>query len=147
MAETLETLQAKEQIREVTARYAEACDHRQWDLFDQVFDPELKGSYGGIFQIKSREKLVKLIKSMLGGCGPSQHLLGNYKIIVSGNTATCVCAVRAAHMGKGEKKGQFYEVWGEYRDKLECKHGEWRIVHREMVISNEIGSQSILGPA
>jgi 3-phenylpropionate/cinnamic acid dioxygenase small subunit len=147
MTNTLEELLAKEKIRAVTALYAEACDHRNWALFEQVFDPELKGSYGGQFQIKNRDKLVNLIKSMLGGCGASQHLLGNYKIVIDGNNASSVCVVRAAHSGKGDKKELFYEVWGEYRDRLECKSGEWRIVHRELVIHNEIGTQSVLSPA
>jgi len=147
MTTTLDELLAKEKIREVTVRYAEACDHRNWSLFDEVFDSELKGSYGGQFQIKNRDKLVNLIKSMLGGCGPSQHLLGNHRIAVDGNTATSVCAVRAAHAGKGEKKELFYEIWGEYRDRLDCKNGAWRIVHRELVIFHEIGTQAVLGPA
>jgi hypothetical protein len=147
MTDLLGELSAKEKIRAVTALYAEACDHRNWALFEQVFDAELKGNYGGQFQIRNREKLVNLIKGMLGGCGPSQHLLGNYKTVVNGATATSVCAVRAAHAGKGDKKALFYEIWGEYRDQLVCKNGEWCIVHRELVIHQEIGTQSVLGPA
>jgi len=143
----VDELVAKEKIRNVTVRYAEACDHRNWRLFDEVFDAELKGNYGGQFQIRNREKLVNLIKSMLGGCGPSQHLLGNHRIEVQGNTATSVCAVRAAHAGKGERKDLFYEIWGEYRDRLDCQNGEWRIVHRELVIHHEIGTQAVLAPA
>jgi len=115
-------------------------------LGDEVFAADVQGNYGGAYQIKSRDKLVRLIKSMLGGCGPTQHLLGNYFISVDGNTASSRCYVRAAHVGKGDLKDVLYEVWGEYKDKLALIDGAWKITYRELWIYHEIGTRDVLKP-
>ena len=139
-------LLAKDQIIAVLNRYAQMCDRRDWALGGAVFAADVQGNYGGVFQIKSREKLLQLIRSSLGGCGPSQHLLGNYCIAINGNTATNTCYVRAAHAGKGSMKDKFYEIWGEYKDKLAQIDGAWKITHRELWIYHEIGTRDVLVP-
>ena len=134
-----------EAIREVLNNYARACDSRDWALFDKVFTHDVDFNYGGEYSAKGRDKLVKLIKNSLGGCGPTQHLLGNFSITISGDTASCYCYVRAFHVGRGDKKGQLYEVWGAYEDKL-VKEDEWKICDRKMLITYEHGSRSVLAP-
>lgn len=79
-------------------------------------------------------------KSFLGGCGPTQHLLGNFRITVDGNSAESACYVQAAHEGKT------YTTWAEYRDTLERKDGGWKIIERHMYIIKDTGAPEILGP-
>ena len=143
---TMNELIAKDQIITVLNKYAQMCDRRDWALGDEVFAADVQGNYGGAFQIKSRDKLVLLIRSMLGGCGPTQHLLGNYFITVNGSTASSRCYVRAAHAGTGDLKHSLYEVWGEYKDKLALMDGAWKITYRELWIYHEIGSRDLLKP-
>lgn len=134
-----------EAIRQVLNNYARACDRRDWALFDKIFTDDVTFNYGGEYSAKGRDKLVKLIKNSLAGCGPTQHLLGNFTINVDGNQATCYCYVRAFHVGLAAQQGQHYEVWGAYEDKL-VKDSEWKISERKMYITYELGSRKVLGP-
>ena len=146
MTHDTNNLIAKDQIITILNSYAQMCDRRDWALGDLVFAADVQGNYGGAYKIKSRDKLVALIKSMLGGCGPTQHQLGNYFIEVQGDTASSRCYVRAAHVGKGELKDSLYEVWGEYKDKLMLIDGAWKITYRELWIYHEIGTRDVLKP-
>lgn len=136
-----------ETIREVLNKYARACDRRDWPLFEDVFTADVLFNYGGEYEATGRDKLVKLIKNSLGGCGPTQHLLGNFTIAVNGETATCSCYVRAFHVGRGDKRGQLYEVWGEYKDALVLDGGTWKISERQFLITYELGGRDVLRPA
>lgn len=133
-------------IEAVLVRYALACDTRDWSLFDTVFSPAVEANYGGEYRLQGREAVVGMIRHLLGGCGPTQHLLGNFRITVDGDTARCACYVRAAHAGKGSRSALLYEVWAEYRDTLARVDGDWRITARQMVVSHETGTREVLQP-
>jgi 3-phenylpropionate/cinnamic acid dioxygenase small subunit len=132
-------------VEQILVRYALACDTRNWPLLDEVFLPDVIANYGGEYRLAGRGKVVGMIRSLLGGCGPTQHLLGNFRITVEGNSATCACYVRAAHAGRGEQASETYEVWAEYRDTLVRTAAGWRISERQMAVFHESGSRSILG--
>lgn len=87
-----------------------------------------------------------MIKSFLGGCGHTQHLLGNFRITVDGNSAESACYVQAAHFGKDAHESKTYTTWAEYRDTLERKDGRWKIIERHMYIIKDTGAPEILGP-
>ncbi len=146
MTDKLEQLFAQQAITEGLNRYARACDERNWSLFDSVFCDDVEVNYGGEFKFQGRDKVVGMIRSMLGGCGPTQHLLGNISIQVSGDSARSSCYVRADHIGKGDKSQLRYEVWAEYRDEWMRLDSGWRIRQRTMHISQEIGERSVLAP-
>jgi hypothetical protein len=144
--DAIQDLLYKQAIESVLILYAQACDTRDWSLLDQVFHPEIAVNYGGEFKLDGRSQVVAMIQSMLGGCGPTQHLLGNFTINVDGNQAQCHCYVRAAHAGAEDKSELFYEVWAEYKDHLILRNGRWQIDQREMVVHKEIGTREILSP-
>jgi hypothetical protein len=132
-------------IIETVDRYALALDARDWALLDRVFTPDATGDFGQ-FQCADREAIRQMIRSNLGGCGPTQHLLGVYRIEISGHEATSVCAIRAHHLGRGEQARVEYECFGEYRDRLVRTRDGWRIRHRAMHLTHETGDRSILKP-
>ena len=89
-----------------------------------------------------------MIRSMLDDCGPSQHLLGNYQVIVDGDRASSRCRIRVFHVGAGARASlEPFECWGEYLDELSRTEEGWRINHREMRTTIARGDASILGPA
>ena len=133
-------------IEQVLVRYAEACDRRQWDLLDEVFQEDVIADYGNEYQLHGRHQVIAMIRSLLGGCGPSQHLLGNFRITIHGSEADSRCYVRAAHAGRGAAKGLDYEVWAEYEDRLIVGPRGWRIAHRSMHVYHETGTRLVLGP-
>lgn len=132
-------------IEQTLIRYALACDTRNWALLDDVFTADVAAIYGGEYRLQGRDRLAGMIRSLLDGCGPTQHLLGNFRISIDGDTAQCACYVRAVHAGRDEKSGLTYEVWAEYRDKLARTAEGWRIIERRMVVFNETGSRDVLG--
>ena len=133
-------------VTDVLNRYATACDTRNWALLDEVFTPDVEADYGGANVFHDRKAVVEMIRSMLGGCGPTQHLLGNYRITIDGDMAGSVCSVRAFHAGVGEAKGKTFEVWGEYRDRLVRTSSGWRIASRQMAVIWVEGSFDVLRP-
>lgn len=135
--------------REITGvldRYAEALDARRWELLSEVFVPDLEFDFGE-WTVSSREEAVATIRSYLDGCGPTQHLLGNYRIDVDGDTARSRVYVRAFHVGIGAATGKTYEMGGEYRDELRRTPEGWRSHRRQGVVFWELGSRDVLGPA
>ncbi|WP_159931037.1 nuclear transport factor 2 family protein [Oceanicoccus sp. KOV_DT_Chl] len=134
-------------IEALLIRYAHACDRRDWSLLETVFAEHIEVNYGGEFKVAGRDAVINMIQSMLGGCGPTQHLLGNFTIAVNGLQAGSSCYVRAVHEGLAEQRGQYYEVWAEYTDTLQWVYDRWLIVYREMKVHNEVGSRAVLAPA
>jgi 3-phenylpropionate/cinnamic acid dioxygenase small subunit len=132
-------------VVDLLTRYATALDHRDWALLDQIFTADAEGRYGGP-PLVGCEALRRMIRGMLDGCGPTQHLLGNFIIELAGDEAHSVCSVRAFHAGIGAAAGHTYEVFGEYRDALVRLPQGWRVARRSMWVSQEIGSREVLGP-
>jgi hypothetical protein len=125
-------------------RYATALDSRDWALLDEVFTPDAEADFGAGW-LSGREALRGLVRRMLGGSGPSQHLLGNHRVEIDGDVARCACLVRAFSAGAGGATGRCYELLGEYRDDLVRTSGGWRIARRRMTIHHEIGTRDVLG--
>jgi 3-phenylpropionate/cinnamic acid dioxygenase small subunit len=130
-------------VIDVVNRYATALDSRDWDLLDRVFAADVKAEFGRSYA--GCEAVKELVRRHLGGCGPTQHLLANHRVEVSGDEASCVASVRAFHAGRGAQAGQIYELLGEYHDRLRRTGAGWRISSRRMVVSHELGTRAVLG--
>ena len=132
-------------VIDVVNRYATALDSRDWDLLDRVFAADVRAEFGRVYP--SCEAVKQLVQSMLGGCGPTQHLLANHRVEVSGDEASCISSVRAFHAGRGAHANETYELFGEYHDRLRRGTSGWLIVARCMVVTHEMGSRAVLQPA
>ena len=141
---TQEQLAHAEAIKRVQIRYAELCDYRVWDGFDEVFAADVRADYGGEIQLASADGIRDMVKAALQECGPTQHLLGNFRIDIDGDSARSRCYVRAVHAGKDARAALSYEVWGEYIDQLRLTESGWRIVERHMLITHEVGTREVL---
>src|SRR5689334_16013003 len=73
-AGSLDTLLVEREIHRLMSLYSRACDERRWDLADQIFAPNVESSFN---PGKGRQGIVDSWKQHLGGCGPTQHLMGN----------------------------------------------------------------------
>jgi hypothetical protein len=129
----------------VLNRYPQALDWRQWEVLDQVFHQDATADYG-TGRLQGRVAIVAMIRGMLGGCGPSQHLLGNHQVEIDGESARSTCRCRVFHQGAGGRQQLTYEVLGAYDDELAWTEHGWRITHRVMSVSIQRGDPSILGP-
>ncbi|MBW2274736.1 MAG: nuclear transport factor 2 family protein [Deltaproteobacteria bacterium] len=134
----------REEIIAALDRYAEALDGRQWELLDRVFLPELDYDFVA-WRARSRAEAVERIREALDGCGPTQHLLGNYRVTVDGDSATSAVYVRAFHLGIGSAQGKTFEMGGEYRDEWVRSEEGWLSARRSVKVLFVVGDPRVLG--
>lgn len=141
----VEELIDKELIKSTLHRYAQACDKRDWELFKGVFSSQVEVQYGEEFTLSGLDNVVSMVKSMLGGCGPTQHLIGNIEINIDGDNATATSYLRASHTSAVDPDSPPFEIWAENVDMLQRRPGDrWVIMYRRMKIIKELGSRDIL---
>ena len=128
-------------IAEALARVAAALDERDWAALGAAFTADARG-----YSATGREAIVAQVRAHLGGCGPSQHLLGNIRVTGDGDTATSRTYGRVYHVGLGERAGAFYECIGEYRDSWVRTDDGWLLTYRRFVVTIEIGDRDVLQP-
>lgn len=147
----MEHLQLEREVVIVLNQYAQLCDAREWSLMDQIFSPNATAQYGDRV-LANPTAILAMLRDNLGGCGPTQHLLGNLSVDATpaGDGPPMVVtriAVRASHCGAGENRHETYECMGHYKD-MWCKtENGWRIAHRTMVVAFEFGNRKVLRPA
>ena len=113
---------------------------------NDVFHPQAVGVYGAT--LTGRAAIIESIRSFLDGCGPSQHLLGNYQIAIDGDEAQSLTKARVLHVGAGERAQLTpYEAIGVYRDRHIRTADGWRIIHRHFDVQISIGDINVLQPA
>lgn len=135
----------RNQITGRLADVASALDTRDWDALGALFT-ESATAYGA----SGREAIVARVRDHLGGCGPSQHLLGNHRveIVVDGrdDLARSRTYARVMHVGAGEAAGLTYECFGEYTDLWTLTSEGWRIHSRNFHVSFDLGDHRVLQP-
>ncbi|HVX21218.1 MAG TPA: nuclear transport factor 2 family protein [Acidimicrobiales bacterium] len=129
-------------IVEALNRIGALFDARDWDgLADVILaDATCYGDTGLPLIIE------RSLRHNLGGCGPSQHLLGNYQITVDGDTAVSHTKVRAFHRGAGDRRDRTFETMGTYHDRWVRTAGGWRMTARVFDVDMNIGDISVLQP-
>lgn len=147
----LQRLRDEALIRRVLIAYATTVDTRDWPALDEIFERSATAVYGSDpafqFTCSDREQIREMCKANLDGCGPTQHLLTNFRIDVENDCAQSVCSVQAGHFGRGTAARARYEMWGEYRDELVRGDSGWRIIKRHLHVSHEFGQRDlVLGP-
>jgi hypothetical protein len=129
----------------VLDRYSECLDTRNWDGLSDVFTEDVDMDFG-VWRGTSLDEVRQNIRSFLDGCGPSQHLLGNYRIELHGDRASSRCYCRVMHFGKGAHEGKTFESWIEYADELVRTPQGWRSCKRAAHSQMNQGEISVLGP-
>jgi hypothetical protein len=142
MAERGGRVTDREDIVEALAEVAAAIDARDWDTIRTRFTPDTH-AYGA----RGIDALVDQFGAFLGGVGPTQHLLGNHRVTVDGDTARSLTYGRIHHVGAGPMEGSFYECLGEYDDHWVRTDAGWQISRRWFDIRISLGDFAVLRPA
>ena len=136
----------RQAIVDVLNAYATCLDARDWLGLTDVFHPDAVGIYAAT--LTGRAAVIESIRSFLDGCGPSQHLLGNYQISINGDTAESSTKARVLHVGAGERADLTpYEAIGTYHDRHLRTSDGWRIIHRRFDVQISLGDINVLHPA
>lgn len=131
----------RQAIIEALAALAAALDGRDWDTLRTVFTADATG-YGrtGV------EDIVAVVRGHLGGCGPTQHLLGNHRVDVDGDRARSTTYARVYHRGAGTRQDRFFECLGEYHDRWLRTGSGWRLRRRDFDMRITLGDFAVLQP-
>jgi hypothetical protein len=119
-----------------------ATDARDWDTIRTLTVPDVHG-YGA----RGIDAVIGTLQAHLGGVGPTQHLLGNHRVMVDGEVARSLSYGRVHHVGAGPMAGSSYECLGEYEDHWVRSEGGWLLTRRWFEIRVEIGDRAVLRPA
>jgi hypothetical protein len=112
---------------------------------NNVFHPQAVGVYG--VTLNGRTAIIESLRSFLDGCGPSQHLLGNYQISIDGDSAESSTKARVLHIGADKRADLIpYEAIGVYRDRHLRTADGWRIMHRHFDVQITLGDINVLHP-
>lgn len=117
-------------------------DHREWHRVGEVMTADVQ-AYGhqGLQSVVDDN-----LRRHLGGCGPSQHLLGNYQVSVDGDVATSITKARVFHQGLGERADRSFECFGEYHDRWHRTPDGWRMTYRRFDVDITLGDWDVLQP-
>jgi 3-phenylpropionate/cinnamic acid dioxygenase small subunit len=125
---TLDQLADRLEIDDLLTRYATAIDTKTFDLLDDVFTPDAHIDYTSAGGIDGAYPIVKKwLAEVLPHFPAYQHLVGNRKVTLDGDTAT---AVSAFFNPMVQADGSTFFVGGEYHDRLLRTPDGWRIVER-----------------
>lgn len=129
-------------LLETLHRLQRAIDVRDWDTIRATFMQDASG-YGAT----GVDDILAKMQAHLGGVGPTQHLLGNHRVEVVGDTARTLVYVRVHHVGAGPMAGSFFECMGEYDDRWVRTPDGWRLAGRTLEMEITLGDRAVLRPA
>jgi hypothetical protein len=118
---------ARDEIRQLAYRYAMAIDSRDMDLLVSLFVPDVQVGR----EARGREALRASFVESLSAIGVSILFVGNHLIdFDSPDRARGVVYCR----GQIEDGERWIEQAIQYRDRYECRDGEWLFVRRVHVL-------------
>jgi SnoaL-like domain len=138
---TLRVLDDTRQIVNVLNLYGLAIDSHRYEMFDQVFAPDVQADYNPPVGWKDRDGIRRDMESFhrpLDGC---LHRISNHQVIVDGDRANSICYVKV-HLIRG---GDFFEMAGFYDDEFARTAEGWRIKRRYYRGSWWSGNPNVVG--
>jgi hypothetical protein len=137
----------------VLAHYTRSIDSKNWVALGEVFADDcikqrlgLDGLSGEVLKVGGAHIIADLSAS-LGACGPTQHLLGNHVVSLSGgDEVESLTYVRAFHRGAGSNAQFWLDVVGEYRVRWRQAPAGWRVTSWCLQIFNAVGDPRAVAP-
>lgn len=143
MADVIEELLAREQIRDVLHRYCKGIDRRDWALVRACFADDHVHNHGGIHG--SADDFVRMACAVLLMIPATHHTIGNVHFTFSEDGLSVQTEanfvayhlIEAGHMEgtpvTTHGKATDWIVAGRYCDRMERRGGAWIIVRRDAV--------------
>ncbi len=148
--QTIQELFDREAIKEVRAHFAQALDFKDWTLFESLLLEELDTDYAdfGIpAQKMRREDLLKIFQRGLSREGiRTQHIISNFRITITGDTAQCISHFLGQHYIQGFEGGDEFFLKAQYTDQLVRTEDGWKISALTFTIFYTYGNPAIIQP-
>ena len=140
MNKELETLIDKQAIQEVLVRYCRGVDRCDMKMLKSAYWPDATDDHGSFSgnAMAFAEYLIPALKKM----SRTMHFIGNVFIELEGQSARVETYCIAHHLSPGDvgltEDGELTEremiVGGRYLDRMQKRHGTWRIFERVYVM-------------
>lgn len=141
----LKTVSDELQILNQLGQFARILDTRSWGQVGEVFADDVGFNYGDGREQQGIAALTDMFRTLLGPCGPSQHLLGSTQLEIEVDSACTRSYVQARHQGAGNRQHLFFDSNGEYTDQWKRTDAGWRIIRRDVEWFILQGDMSVLG--
>jgi hypothetical protein len=123
---TVKNLDDVRQITNALYTYGLAIDTHRYELFDQVFDKEIKADYNPPVFYKTLEEVKSHMKDFHEKLDGSQHNITNPQVVVDGDHAASISYV-VVRLIKGK---DYFQMGCFYDDTWVRAPGGWRIKTR-----------------
>jgi len=120
------------EIVDVILLYCQALDTADFDALDDVFTPDATADL--VEEVTGREAIKARIRRTIEPLDRTQHLVGNHRIELNGDRATCSSYLQAQHVRRSTEGGPHLIVAGRYDDVLVRTVDGWRIEHRRLSV-------------
>ncbi len=128
----------------VATDYTWALDEHRWDDLRNVFTPEATANLSSPDSLVGVDAIIGRVRAALEPLDDSQHLVGNHRVVVDGDTATHRCYLHAQHIRRAANGGPTYIVAGRYEDELARTPDGWRITHRALIVMWTDGNTAVV---
>jgi hypothetical protein len=129
-----DALAAREEIRDVTMRYARGVDRLDWDLVRSCYHPDAydnHGTYrGGV------DGFIEYFRHQALHFAGTMHVVSNFlaEVDLAAGSARSETYCLAHHWTPPGEEAYDLVTGARYLDRFERRTGEWRIAHRRCVI-------------
>ena len=130
----LAALEARESIRALIHGYGRALDHRDFNAFAALFEPEEGTWVGGFGSATGRDAIFALMDERIGHAEEpveptSHHVFTNVEIRVDGDTATA--STKWIFVVPSPEGAPQWRFLGHYEDRFVQRDGRWYFLRRE----------------
>lgn len=132
MANTLDSLIAKQDITELIYLYMRGLDRWDADLMRSLFHEDAWCEYG--FMNSGAHAFIDYCMEALASHAANHHFVGNILIDVEGNEAFGEVYFNAYHKIGGDAGFDDMIVAGRYLDRYERREGVWKFAYRSEVV-------------
>lgn len=141
-------MDALQTIIDVVNGVAIYADQHQWerlrDLYADQVDIDYTSFVGGEPARVSANDLIAGWRTGLGRYRATQHLLGNHRVTVDGESASALVYVQATHWLPQPDGDSTWTVHGYYDYTLQQIEGRWRITRHVFTATMVYGSRALL---
>lgn len=124
----------KLEIIELVVRYAAAIDAKAYDELRTVFTPDAAIDYRQVGGLRaSFPEVLAWLPGAMARFEVTQHFVSNVRIEADGDALRARCYVRATHGYRKEGALVFFDLGGEYHDRMVRTEAGVRIAERALV--------------
>jgi uncharacterized protein (TIGR02246 family) len=135
----------REEIRELTARYAKAIDEKDYRGIAECFAEGAAAHYNGFsLVLTGREEIVAHMRQALEPLDATQHMFSNFIIEGDAAQARLTCDILAQHVKGGAADRDTYLAGGRYTVELRKTAGRWQIAKLQARSVWGMGSRELL---